>query len=68
MEANAILYTEHDVRNKLHTRMTVTVHQNIPNVHWVRIAQLYVKLYVLISHCLDVCGLHDLTVSYFIFF
>lgn len=51
-EAKAILHTEHEVRNKRNkfnnnTGKMAVVHPSVPNVHLVRIAQLYVKMYVL---------------------
>lgn len=65
MEANAILYTEHKIRNTEYNHKFVRRADNhrIGNTDFVRIAHLYVKMYVLISHSLDACGLHALTVS-----
>lgn len=62
-EANAILFTEHRVRNQ--GSPARIEYPQAPNADFIRIAHLYVKMYVLISHCLDVCGLHDQTVSVF---
>lgn len=62
-EANIILYTEHQIRN-LGTYKTEYPEQ--PNVRYVRMAHLYVKIYVLISHCFDICGVHEMTVWFFI--
>lgn len=63
-EANAILYTEHKLRDLKSHQAT---YPQQPNVHYVRIAHLYVKMYVVISHCLDICGLHEMTVSLIVF-
>ncbi|XP_031641258.1 uncharacterized protein LOC116352656 [Contarinia nasturtii] len=57
-QANAILYTEHKIRNLGSAKID---YPQTPNADYVRIAHLYVKIYVLISHCLDVCGLHEMT-------
>lgn len=63
MEANAILHTEHDVRNLGAYARTNKARPKYANAEYVRIAHLYVKMYVLISHALDACGLHGMTVS-----
>lgn len=60
LEANVILYTEHQIRNSHAPR---TRYSGFPNAEFVRIAHLFVKMYVLISHTLDACGLRDMTVS-----
>lgn len=60
MEANGILCTE----QKFRANVPAPVEDNHPiKDHLVRVAHLYVKMYVLISHCMDVCGFHGLTVS-----
>lgn len=63
MEANAILHTEHEVRNLGADVRTDAIRSQYGNAEFVRIAHLYVKMYVLISHTLDACGLHKVTVS-----
>lgn len=56
------MYTEHQIRNLGTIKTEYPEHANVRNV---RIAHLYVKIYVLISHCFDICGVHDMTVCYF---
>lgn len=64
-EVNAILSTEQKSRSPGSVQVD---YPDAMNVHFVRIAHLYVKIYVLVSHCLDICGLHDMTVSVYHFF
>lgn len=61
VEANAILYTEHEIRTlgAIHT-----TYPRYANAETVRIAHLYVKIYMMISRCMSACGLHKLTVSF----
>lgn len=61
-EANAVLYTEHEVRN-INIHIANEKYPTYGDSEFVRIAHLYVKMYVLISHTLDACGLHGMTVS-----
>lgn len=58
-EANAILYTENRIRK---IGVPKVEYPQTPDAHYIRISHLYVKMYILISHCLDVCGMHELTV------
>lgn len=56
-EANAILMTESELHwfgedpNEVH------------NIRFIRIAHLYVKMLVLVSRCLEICGLGEMNVS-----
>ncbi|XP_055321007.1 uncharacterized protein LOC129577628 [Sitodiplosis mosellana] len=57
-EANAILITEYKIHRCGSSKFEL---HNVPNIHYIRIAHLYVKMYVVISHCLGICGLRDMT-------
>lgn len=60
-EASAILFTEQKIRTQAPNKIEYPLELN---VKFIRIAHLYVKMYVLISRCLDICGLHEMTVSF----
>lgn len=59
-EANSIILTEYRVMIE---REMNSIYPKVPNAQFIRIAHLYTKLYVLINHCFDICGLHGLTVK-----
>lgn len=61
-EADAILITEEYVRNP-RPRQERGNHIETLNTHFIRLAHLYTKMYNLISHCLEVCGLFHFTVG-----
>lgn len=58
-EANIILYTEYQIRN---LGRNTAEYPEQPDAYYVRIAHLYVKIYVLISRCFVICGLYHMTV------
>lgn len=61
-EADAILDTE-DFTRSLRSRRDRADRVEQLNTHFIRIAHLYTKMYELISHCLEVCGLFHFTVG-----
>lgn len=60
-EADAIMITENYARNLRMHQEKVDQLEKL-NTHFIRIAHLYTKMYSLISHCLEVCGLFHFTV------
>lgn len=60
-EADAFLTTEmYTATNS--KRMSKELPRKL-NSHYIRIAHLYAKIYCLVCHCIEVCGLSELTVS-----
>lgn len=55
------MYTEQQIQTM---RPHKTGYPESPNAHYIRIAHLYVKMYVLISHCFEICGLNHMTVCF----
>lgn len=64
-EANAVLMTEYEITQS-GTCIKVEL-QKVPNIHFIRIAHLYVKMFILISHCMDICGFRNITVDVYSF-
>lgn len=62
-EADAILITEEYVRDS-RTRQDRGDRIEKMNTHFIRLAHLYTKMYNLICHCLEVCGLFPFTVCF----
>lgn len=65
-EANGFLLSEYQMTNDQISLNEMRKRIDYPlklNVHYIRIAHLYTKIYILMNRCLEVCGLHKLTVS-----
>lgn len=59
-EAYAFILSEHQIMVE---RSKTIIYPKKPKTHLIRVAHLYTKIYVFMNHCLDICGMHSLTVS-----
>lgn len=62
VEADAFLITENFVRERNYASRDLE-DSTVLNTHFIRLANLYTKMFCLINHCLEVCGLHPYTVN-----
>lgn len=60
-EADAFLTTEYHSINLKRPSKTTELPRRF-NTDYIRIAHLYAKMYCFICHCIEVCGLSELTV------
>lgn len=65
MEADAIMFTEHQMRSGDEAQ-SVVHYPEVINIASIRVSHLYAKMYVMVSRCMEICGLYRYTVKIFV--